>query len=96
MGCSPAVHHRTGWRIAYVRISCIEISVVAAGWLLGGTVGVGTLIQFAMHHRGHLTEWSLRIFDKEGKVMRKRVAQGTRNQIPLEGAFPFFFFFISP
>ncbi|MFF1529480.1 YitT family protein [Cellulomonas sp. NPDC058312] len=33
---------RTGWPIGPVRIG-IEVVVVAAGWLLGGTVGVGTI-----------------------------------------------------
>ena len=34
---------RTGWSIRSVR-SGIEVIVVAVGWLLGGTVGVGTLL----------------------------------------------------
>ncbi|HEY0217297.1 MAG TPA: hypothetical protein VGC57_12990 [Cellulomonas sp.] len=33
---------RTGWRVGAVRAS-IEVTVVAVGWLLGGTVGFGTL-----------------------------------------------------
>jgi uncharacterized membrane protein YczE len=37
---------RTGWSIRAVR-SGIEVAVVAAGWLLGGTVGVGTLLYAA-------------------------------------------------
>jgi uncharacterized membrane protein YczE len=70
-GLFTAVHHRTGWRIAVVR-SGIELTVLAVGWLLGGTVGVGTLI-FAVTI-GRLTEWSLGIFDKEGRIMRRRIA----------------------
>lgn len=81
-GLFTAVHHRTEWRIAYVRTG-IEASVLAAGFLLGGTVGVGTLVfAFAI---GHLTEWSLRVFDKEGRIMRKRVAQDAE-PVPAEGA----------
>jgi uncharacterized membrane protein YczE len=34
---------RTGWSIRVVRTS-IEVLVVAVGWLLGGTVGIGTLL----------------------------------------------------
>lgn len=34
---------RTGWPVKYVRTG-IEVSVLAVGWLLGGTVGVGTVI----------------------------------------------------
>lgn len=70
-GLFTALHHRTGWRIAYVR-SAIELSVLGAGWLLGGTVGIGTLI-FAVTI-GRLVEWSLGIFDKEGRIMRRRRA----------------------
>jgi uncharacterized membrane protein YczE len=33
---------RTGWQVRIVR-TAIELSVVAVGWLLGGTVGIGTL-----------------------------------------------------
>ena len=33
----------TGWPIANVR-TAIEISVVVIGWLLGGTVGIGTVL----------------------------------------------------
>jgi uncharacterized membrane protein YczE len=70
-GLFTAVHRRTGWRIAYVRAS-IELTVLGAGVLLGGTLGVGTIV-FALTI-GHLTEWSLRIFDRDGRVMRRRVA----------------------
>ena len=34
---------KRGWSIGWVRTG-IEIGVLAAGWLLGGTVGVGTLL----------------------------------------------------
>lgn len=34
---------RTGWPVRLVR-GGIEVAVVAVGWLLGGTVGVGTLV----------------------------------------------------
>lgn len=34
---------RTGWSVRLVRTS-IEVTVVAVGWLLGGTVGVGTVV----------------------------------------------------
>ncbi len=47
---------RRGLRIGLVR-AAIEISVLAAGWLLGGTVGVGT-VMFALFI-GPLVEWSL-------------------------------------
>ncbi|MGL5857718.1 MAG: YczE/YyaS/YitT family protein [Angustibacter sp.] len=34
---------RTGWSVRLVRTG-IEVVVVAAGWLLGGTLGVGTVV----------------------------------------------------
>ena len=34
---------RTGWSVRLVRTS-IEVTVLAVGWLLGGTVGVGTVV----------------------------------------------------
>lgn len=42
-GLMTALHNRTGVRIGRVRLA-IEGSVLVAGWLLGGTVGVGTLL----------------------------------------------------
>ncbi|MFN8620717.1 MAG: hypothetical protein U0869_08255 [Chloroflexota bacterium] len=79
-GLFTALHHRTGVRIAWIR-SAIELGVLAAGWAMGATVGVGTII-FAIAI-GRLTEWSLGIFDKEGRVMRRRAA--AEDAIP-EGA----------
>jgi uncharacterized membrane protein YczE len=37
------IQRQTGFPIAWVRAT-LEISVVIIGWLLGGTVGLGTLI----------------------------------------------------
>ena len=42
-GLMTALHHRTGIRIGRVRLA-IEGSVLVIGWLLGGTVGLGTLL----------------------------------------------------
>ncbi|MFF2372496.1 YitT family protein [Agromyces sp. NPDC058110] len=41
-GLMTGIHARTGWRIWIVRTS-IELVVLAAGWLLGGNVGIGTV-----------------------------------------------------
>lgn len=41
-GLMTGLHRRTGWRIWIVRTG-IEVTVLAAGWLLGGNVGIGTL-----------------------------------------------------
>lgn len=42
-GIMTALHYRTGVRVARVRLS-IELSAMFVGWLLGGTVGVGSVI----------------------------------------------------
>lgn len=41
-GLMTGLHRVTGWRIWIVRTG-IEVVVLAAGWLLGGDVGIGTL-----------------------------------------------------
>ena len=42
-GLMTGLHARTGWSIRRVRTG-IELAVLAAGWLLGGVAGVGTLL----------------------------------------------------
>lgn len=42
-GLMTGLNARTGWSIRLVR-TAIELTVLAAGWLLGGTVGVGTVL----------------------------------------------------
>ena len=42
-GWMTGIHHRTGWPVARVRFA-IEAAVLASGWLIGGTVGFGTLL----------------------------------------------------
>lgn len=42
-GLMTGLARRTGRSIRLVR-TCIEVTVLAAGWLLGGTVGVGTVM----------------------------------------------------
>jgi uncharacterized membrane protein YczE len=40
-GLMTGIVLRFGWRVAPVR-TCLELSVLVAGWLLGGKIGVGT------------------------------------------------------
>ena len=68
-GLMTGLHHRFGWPIFAVRTS-IEVSVLAAGWLLGGTVGLGTLV-FAFGI-GPIVQWALGFFDRRGAVLRRR------------------------
>lgn len=42
-GWMTGLHHRTHWPVGRIRL-LIEIAVLAAGWLLGGTVGIGTAL----------------------------------------------------
>jgi uncharacterized membrane protein YczE len=42
-GLMTGLARRTGWSLRLVRTG-IEVSVLALGWALGGTVGVGTLL----------------------------------------------------
>jgi uncharacterized membrane protein YczE len=42
-GWMTGLHRRTGWPISAVRLG-IEATVLVAGWLLGGTVGIGTVL----------------------------------------------------
>jgi uncharacterized membrane protein YczE len=67
-GIMTGLHQRFGWSIRAVR-STLEITVLTVGWMLGGTVGVGT-IAFAVLI-GPLVQVSLRVLDREGRVMRR-------------------------
>ncbi|MFI9508490.1 YitT family protein [Nocardia sp. NPDC052566] len=42
-GLMTGLVRRTGWSVRVVRTT-IEVTVLATGWLLGGSVGVGTLV----------------------------------------------------
>lgn len=42
-GWMTGIHRRTGWPVVRVRFG-IEAFVLAAGWLLGGTIGLGTVL----------------------------------------------------
>ncbi|MEU0672729.1 hypothetical protein ABZ330_07505 [Streptomyces sp. NPDC006172] len=59
-GLMTGLHRRTGHSIRTIR-TAVEISVVATGFALGGTVGVGTLL-YALSI-GPLAQFFLRVFD---------------------------------
>jgi uncharacterized membrane protein YczE len=53
-GLMTGLAARTGWSIRVVR-TALEVSVLVVGWLLGGTVGVGTVLYaVAIGHLVHL------------------------------------------
>jgi uncharacterized membrane protein YczE len=68
-GLMTGIHHRFGWSIRRARTS-IELVVLVIGFLLGGTVGLGTIL-FAFGI-GPVVQAMLRVFDPEGRVSRHR------------------------
>lgn len=54
-GLMTAIHYASGYSVARVR-AAIEGTVLALGWLLGGRVGVGTLL-FALGIGGSVALW---------------------------------------
>jgi uncharacterized membrane protein YczE len=66
-GLMTGLHHRYGWSIRRSR-TAIEVTVLVVAWLLGGTIGIGT-IAFAFGI-GPIVQVMLRIFDREGRVAR--------------------------
>lgn len=64
-GWMTGLHVRFGWPVARVRLG-IEVTVLLAGWLLGGTVGLGTAL-FAVLI-GPSVGWGLRLVDRGRSV----------------------------
>src|SRR5207253_3177703 len=82
-GLMTGIHHRFGWSIRRAR-TALELTVLAIGFLLGATVGLGTIV-FALAI-GPIVQWSLGIFDPSGAVMRRRqAALGPAPAVVLEG-----------
>ncbi|NGN65269.1 hypothetical protein G5C51_15345 [Streptomyces sp. A7024] len=72
-GLMTGLNKRTGWSIRLVR-TLIELAVLASGFLLGGTVGVGTVL-YAVSI-GPLAQFFLRFFEIPGAGGEVRVASG--------------------
>lgn len=64
-GWMTGLHLRFGWPVARVRLG-IEVSVLILGWLLGGTVGLGTVL-FALFI-GPSVGWGLRLVHRGRSV----------------------------
>jgi len=69
-GLMTGMHSRLGWPIWVARLT-VEVSVLAIGWLLGGTVGIGTVV-FALGI-GPLVHVALPLLDTA------RVGRGARD-----------------
>jgi uncharacterized membrane protein YczE len=67
-GLMTGLHHRFGWSIRRARTS-LELVVLVVGFLLGGTVGLGTIL-FAFGI-GPVVQALLRVLDPDGRVMRR-------------------------
>lgn len=61
-GWMTGLHRRLGYPIASVRVA-IELTVLAVGIVLGGTVGVAT-VAFALFV-GYCLAWTLRLFERQ-------------------------------
>ena len=70
-GLMTGLHLRFGWSIRRARTG-IELGVLALGFLLGGTIGIGTIV-FALGI-GPAVQVALRVFDREGRVSTRRRA----------------------
>jgi uncharacterized membrane protein YczE len=77
-GLMTGVHHRFGWSIRRSR-TVLEVIVLAVGWALGGTVGLGTLV-FAFGI-GPMVQIVLGVVDREGRL-------GTRHRARLAAEEP--------
>jgi uncharacterized membrane protein YczE len=68
-GLMVGLHRRFDWSIRRTRTG-IELAALLAGFLLGGTVGLGTVV-FALGI-GPIIQAFLGIFDREQRVVRRR------------------------
>jgi uncharacterized protein len=80
-GLMTGLHERTGIAVTGVRLS-IEVLVLAAGWLLGGTVGLGTVL-FALLI-GPSVGYGLRIVGRVARARHSLVADSDSMHPELE------------
>jgi uncharacterized membrane protein YczE len=71
-GLMTGLHHRFGWSIRRAR-TAVELSVLLAGWALGGTIGIGTVV-FALGI-GPVIQVFLGVVDRGDRVGRSRRAR---------------------
>lgn len=78
-GLMTGLARRTGRSIRLTR-TCIELTVLVVGWLLGGTVGVGTVV-YALAI-GPLAQVFLAVFDAERSLRPERRSSPGRPRGP--------------
>ena len=77
------LHERTGWSVRRTR-TLLEASVLAAGWAMGGQVGLGTVL-FALGI-GPVVQWGLRTFPQPPPEPRDDVDPAAPGGEPLRRA----------
>ena len=77
-GLMTGLARRTGRSIRLVR-TCIEVTVLVAGWALGGTVGIGT-IAYALAI-GPLAQMFLAVFDTERVWVRRAASRSVAVEV---------------
>ena len=70
-GLMTGIHRRFGLSIRRAR-TIVEVTVLVIGFLLGGTIGLGTVV-FALAI-GPLVQLALGVFDRDGRLSRRRRA----------------------
>jgi uncharacterized membrane protein YczE len=70
-GLMTGLHFRFSWSIRTSR-TAVEVTVLVLGFLMGGSIGLGTVV-FALGI-GPLVQLMLRVFDREGRVSKRRRA----------------------
>jgi uncharacterized protein len=68
---------RTGVTVRRVR-TLIELAVLALGWLMGGTVGIGTVVITLTI--GHFVHWGLKLFGALPPPAVERIARAERTR----------------
>ena len=81
-GLMTGLSRRTGRSIRLTR-TCLEVTVLVTGWLLGGTVGVGTVL-FAVSI-GPLAQLSMKLFDAAPAHVRDERAPSATEISALSG-----------
>lgn len=76
-GLMTGLARRTGWSIRLCR-TLIEVTVAAAGWLLGGTLGIGTIAEAFLI--GPLVQWLMPFFALPPRTTKPRTAEALYGQ----------------
>jgi uncharacterized membrane protein YczE len=77
-GLMLGLHQRLGWRVGVAR-TAIEVTVLAAGWLLGGQVGIGTAAEALLI--GPLVAVTLPLFAR--RRVAEEAAEATTGSTPV-------------